>query len=411
MSNRVQIPMKPAAAPAQTVTPAPFGTLQRKCACGGSGSSGGECEGCKKKKQLQRSAAGSGPETAPPIVHDVLRSPGQPLDAGTRTFFEPRFGHDFSKVRIHADARADQSARAVNALAYTVGPQIVFGSGLYQPGDASGRRLLAHELTHVVQQKDHASVGRPLRVGLSRDPSESEAERAASASMDNRAFHSVEHASRLVQRQNAGAHEPTPTGDPASPAQSPPTPSTEHCTPPQTAQIEKELGEARTWLDDAEPKISAFNAGTASPADAAAVKAAMAANFHTTNPADVSKIASNFASLRTALNGAETIECASSSWCDPNNVAYVRGRWAWVRRLFDINVCPLYFTCGNAMIRVKVFIHERAHQYPGATDNAYEHESSYATLSVADAIDNADSYAVATRQIHFGGAHGPGETC
>jgi hypothetical protein len=88
----------------------------------------------------------------PPIVNEVLHSPGQPLDAGTRAFMEPRFGHDFSKVRIHTDTQAADSAHAVNALAYTVGNDVVFGSGQYQPATSNGRRLLGHELTHVVQQ-------------------------------------------------------------------------------------------------------------------------------------------------------------------------------------------------------------------------------------------------------------------
>jgi uncharacterized protein DUF4157 len=146
----------------------------------------------------------------PPIVHEVLRSHGKPLDAETRAFMEPRFGHnfsriglqgvvshvpsrglrvlppndrfeqeaerqagrinlleearsphqhlergnyDFNQVRIHSDARAAESARAINALAYTVGRDIVFGKGQFAPQTWSGRRLLAHELAHVVQQQ------------------------------------------------------------------------------------------------------------------------------------------------------------------------------------------------------------------------------------------------------------------
>lgn len=88
----------------------------------------------------------------PPIVHEVLRSPGQPLDAGARAFMEPRFGRDFSGVRVHTDSQASRSARAVNALAYTVGRDVVFGAGQYAPKTAEGQGLLAHELTHVVQQ-------------------------------------------------------------------------------------------------------------------------------------------------------------------------------------------------------------------------------------------------------------------
>lgn len=100
----------------------------------------------------RRAANGLGPTDVPPIVHEVLRSPGQPLDAKTRAFMEPRFGHDFSGVRVHTDAKAVGSARAVNALAYTVGRDVVFEAAQFSPGASDrGKRLLAHELTHVVQ--------------------------------------------------------------------------------------------------------------------------------------------------------------------------------------------------------------------------------------------------------------------
>lgn len=155
MNTRMLIPAKPTLAP--HLASGAFGILRRKCACGGSGGATGECAACAKKK-LQRRAASSGPETVPPIVHDVLRSPGQPLDAQTRSFFEPRFGHDFSKVRVHADARAAHSARAVNARAYTVARDVVFDSGQHAPQTSEGQRLLAHELTHVVQQREEPDV-------------------------------------------------------------------------------------------------------------------------------------------------------------------------------------------------------------------------------------------------------------
>jgi hypothetical protein len=129
--------------------------LQRSCACGG------HCEECRKKSTerdgsfLQRkTGAGSalGQTEAPRIVHDVLRSSGQPLHAATRAQMEPRFGQDFSNVQIHTGAQAAESARAVDALAYTVRNHIVFGEGQYAPETSAGSRLLAHELTHTVQQ-------------------------------------------------------------------------------------------------------------------------------------------------------------------------------------------------------------------------------------------------------------------
>src|SRR5918912_2929695 len=105
------------------------GILRRKCACGTHTMAGGDWAACGKKKEaaVQRAAIHSEPmNEAPPIGNEVLRSPGQPLDAATRAYFEPRFGHDFGGVRVHTDARAAQSARAVNALAYTVGRDVVF---------------------------------------------------------------------------------------------------------------------------------------------------------------------------------------------------------------------------------------------------------------------------------------------
>jgi hypothetical protein len=169
--------------------------LRRKCACGASSASG-ECEMCKKKGQQRKAARAGGPAVAPPIVHEVLSSPGSPLDAQTLSFFEPRFGHDFSKVRVHADDKAAQSARAVNAMAYTVGEHMVFGASHYAPGLDKGKHLLAHELAHVAQHGANGSTFQvksqargnsavhdrnELRIGLSGDASEREAESISQA--------------------------------------------------------------------------------------------------------------------------------------------------------------------------------------------------------------------------------------
>jgi hypothetical protein len=202
----------------------PTGLLQRKCgSCGNHTIAGSECKSCdEKKKKLQRSAANSAALTeVPSIVHDVLRSPGQPLDRSTRAFFEPRFARNFSSVplshpsaqisassltigspssafeqeadrmadsimrresgkeksaantgtssfdlggvRVHTDSHAAESARAVNAQAYTVGNNIVFGAGQFAPHTTSGQHLIAHELTHVAQQNG-SSIQRKLSV-------------------------------------------------------------------------------------------------------------------------------------------------------------------------------------------------------------------------------------------------------
>jgi hypothetical protein len=85
-------------------------------------------------------------------VGEVVSSHGQPLDAGARDLFETRFGYNFSHVRVHTGGKAAESAQAVNAAAYTVGRDLVFGAGQYAPQTSAGRRLLAHELAHTVQQ-------------------------------------------------------------------------------------------------------------------------------------------------------------------------------------------------------------------------------------------------------------------
>jgi Domain of unknown function (DUF4157)/OmpA family len=96
-------------------------------------------------------------DTAPASVDRVLASSGRPIEPALQQDMEQRFGHDFSRVRVHSGAAAEQSAQDVNAYAYTVGRNIVFGAGQFEPGTHEGRRLLAHELTHVVQQSGHVS--------------------------------------------------------------------------------------------------------------------------------------------------------------------------------------------------------------------------------------------------------------
>ena len=185
------------------------GIMQRKCACGQHAQASGTCKACSNDKAdktlqgkiqiggindgyeqeadrvadhivrmpepyirdngnqlsnhrpapvVQRRATGDRSDKypdAPPAVHDVLRTPGQPLDQVTRDYMEPRFGHDFSHVRIHTDPGAASSARLLNAHAYTVGNDIVFNTSKYRPDTHENRHLLAHELTHVIQQSGH----------------------------------------------------------------------------------------------------------------------------------------------------------------------------------------------------------------------------------------------------------------
>ncbi len=198
-----------------SMAPVPLGLLQRKCACGGTPGPTGECAACRRKRpgiqpkltinqpgdkyereadrvaeqvmrmpephlqrlelieeeeeetRLQTKSVRQGQTeviAAPPIVPEVLRSAGNPLGPTARAFMEPRFGHDFGQVRVHTDARAAESAKAVQARAYTVGRNVVFGARQYAPATTVGRQLLAHELTHVVQQSQRQSTPHLQRV-------------------------------------------------------------------------------------------------------------------------------------------------------------------------------------------------------------------------------------------------------
>lgn len=197
-------PSKAAPQPGLSLATAPCVVLQRACGpCASGRKIGSKCSDDRGRGSLQRSASRSSDvNEVPPIVYEVLRSPGQPLDSAARAFMEPRFGldfsqvpvtsvpqmsrltvfashdrfeqeadavaervaeqehshtaaamPDFSRIRVHTDAAAARAARSLNARAFTVGQEIVFGLGEYTPSSRTGRKLLAHELTHVLQQE------------------------------------------------------------------------------------------------------------------------------------------------------------------------------------------------------------------------------------------------------------------
>lgn len=128
--------------------------IQRKCA---------ECDD-EEKNTIQTKPTGSAHTGAALDADVAVRAAvrgGTPLPAEVRSYFEPRFGHDFRAVRVHADRGASNAARAARARAYTVGRDIVFGSGEYAPATAEGKQLLAHELVHVLQQAPHSTQGTP----------------------------------------------------------------------------------------------------------------------------------------------------------------------------------------------------------------------------------------------------------
>lgn len=231
--------------------------IQRKCTCGNSASSSfsgvcGECNKIHLQKKLSIGASNDlleqeadrvadqvlatpshsldsdaspriqrysgqmakGADTAPTSADRVLASSGRPLESGLRQDMEQRFGHDFTKVRIHTGSTAEQSARELNALAYTAGRDIVFDAGKFAPTTNDGRRLLAHELTHFVQQQGQTfATQMKLAVNMPSDAGEREADTAADAVMQGRSVPSITHGITSIQRKCRAAELGTPNPD------------------------------------------------------------------------------------------------------------------------------------------------------------------------------------------------------
>jgi hypothetical protein len=186
--------------------------VQRACACGAKGH--GECESCRKKK-LQRKAAsgqsavGSG-QWGGGGGQDVPTGGGVPLAASARQSLEPLFGVSFDAVRIHADVQSDRLARDVDARAFTLGQDIHFAQGEYRPGSRAGMSLLAHELTHTIQQRGVAASGSSdaVEIDPGDSPFEAEAEAAARRVLDGdatavRSGTIPRHSIGRIQRQRA----------------------------------------------------------------------------------------------------------------------------------------------------------------------------------------------------------------
>jgi len=181
---------------------APLKILQRQCACG-QHTDGQQCEECKERALPGQAQGQHRSMTAPSLVHEVLRSSGDPLSSATRGWVEPLFGRNFSNVRVHHDARAAQSAQSVDAMAYTVGQDVVFGSSLYSPTTPAGQKLLVHELAHTVQQEHsggpHLQQAK-LAVSQPADAAEREAETIADQAMSGRPVRVQERVSRGIHR-------------------------------------------------------------------------------------------------------------------------------------------------------------------------------------------------------------------
>ncbi len=270
-------------------------------------------------------------DTAPASVDRVIANPGRPLEPALRKDLEQRFGHDFSRVRVHSGAPAEQSAREVNAHAYTVGYNMVFGAGQFAAETREGRRLIAHELTHVVQQESSSSI-----------------------SMD------------LLQRQASQAQQQT---------------SFEGCDPALQKDLQSKHLPALEHVNHA---VASLLPGWArmNPVD----KSAFRRFFDPANSGDIDegfvrnvrdnfqRIHSYMRSLRFDCDPSSRSLCgASSRWC-------VGGRLMWTC-FGNLHVCTNAYPSASDDFKIETIIHESVHNALMTTDRAYTSSPEFSQLT------------------------------
>jgi hypothetical protein len=333
-------------------TSSPVG-LQRKCACGGL------CPECRKKAQtLQRKA----------------QTRGQPLEAATRAFIEPRFGHDFSQVRVHADAEAADSAQMVSALAFTIGQNIYFGADKYQPGSKEGRRLLAHELAHTIQQRGGEHPSTP--VPPSEDSRlEAEAEHAAGETLAGRATPITAGVSTpTLQRQDK---------DKKSQVQAP-----KIVPPVEPSAGQKKMIDAARRAAAIRTQTAMFKAsGVQGAGDFSEARGLAQLKFDWANPNmdQISEVLSGMGgglvSVDVKVAGPGDPECGSRS-------GYVRGHQP------PIVLCPGFFRDpANNEGRIRTMVHEMAHVKGIGKADAGEEYFPIFDCTSKGAFESADAWA------------------
>jgi Domain of unknown function (DUF4157)/Lysine-specific metallo-endopeptidase len=336
---------------------------------------------------LQRSAINRRLSTpAAPLVQVALRSPGQPLDFSARTFLETRLSRDFSRVRVHTDAKSAESAQAVNALAYTVGDQIVFGAGQYAPATPAGQRLLAHELTHVLQQET-AAMGIPVRVDPVDSPAEAEAETVAQQVMSIRENPlggglpvSVHPGSAQVNR--------TPVFGPSCQG------AYDRC------RVIEPLQAANQLIDRALAELPPLAAGTVTQG-----RIVDLLNVHFHDPSNVAgraaTVLANYGAIKTELNSSLPFRChPPDQECQSSQGA--EGAFTGDQPGGEISLCEGYME-SNCAEQARMLIHEVCHHIVATRiDHAYVFQPQYDSLTAAQAGENPDTYAQFAKMVFMG---------
>lgn len=353
-------------------TPGPLRTVKgpsvvhRKCTCSG----GAKCAKCEEEveeeKGIHRKAASS-PEQTTHAPDSFLKGSGsgRALDPPLRRSMESRLKQDFSEVRIHDDANAVQSAKAIDARAFTYGSNIYFGSGGFAPQTQEGQRLIAHELVHVAQQGD----GTPLRGSSS----------------------GVAHIARKTETTVTA-----PAGPPG-------------CTLDQHHQIAPAVERAFQWLDKSVAALSRFIAAPSDKANQGTANS-LQLHFRAADPAMAQRVLTRLSLVRNDINSTRgrkeiSTECHAATDTNCHDAgAYVT--WDTDHLVF----CPGFFGA-PADWQAETIIHEMSHSiFPAGkahiTDRAYQSDRNITRLSPAEAITNADSLALFAQEIGTGKVQG-----
>ncbi|WP_158593382.1 DUF4157 domain-containing protein [Nitrosovibrio sp. Nv6] len=329
-------------------------------------------------------------DVAPPSVDRVLASLGQPLEPALRQNMEQRFGYDFSGVRVHSGSAAEQSARDVNASAYTVGHNVVFGAGQFMPATEKGRRLIAHELVHVLQQGGASSPieDKASSLGSVRAHAESETYTGSRGSIGDlqkpgqklaRSAQPISGAPRILRR--------TPIFDP-------------NCGEYDRCKVIEPLRAANQLVDRVLAELPPLASGAVTTG-----RIVDLLNVHFHDPSNVAQravvVLSNYQAIKAELNANIRFICHPPAEDCTSNDGRV-GAFTGDRPGGDISLCNGYHTA-DCREQARMLIHEICHHIPATRiDHAYVHESGYMALPADQATENPDTYAQFAKMVFLG---------
>ena len=283
--------------------------------------------------------SGQTPHVTPSLTTQIqsLKSGGQPLPKATRDFFEPRFGVDFSEVRVHTGTNAADSAQSINARAFTMGKNVVFGAGEYAPESIKGKRIISHELMHTIQQTNRVGQLKTSKTKFN------------------------------IQKTAAS------------------------CPTSWRTTVNDDHNRALNMIDVARRKLSSYN-GTAPPE----VKTALDNHFKSSSTGFAGWVNLNLYFLRRmAPLASYDCEDTSSWWCGSRTLA----KTFWCVPFIDIRVCePLYFSQSRNE-RSATLIHEWVHKYGCNFDLGYSGEPDYPSQWTITALVNADPWSEFVKDV------------